>query len=92
MKNTWDFLCSPRLLPWCSILGKWGVVRDLQQKRVGGLISKGRSSIRASTLNKYLVDFNKEGILYGAGWGWYSFIKQSFKNIYLQLYQYVIFE
>lgn len=37
------------------------------------------SSIRLATLNRYIVDFNKEGILYGAGRGWYSFIKQSFE-------------
>lgn len=34
---------------------------------------------RLDTLNRYLVDFNKEGILYGAGRGWYSFVKQSFE-------------
>ena len=34
---------------------------------------------RLATLNRYLVDFNKEGILYGAGRGWYSFVKQSFE-------------
>ena len=33
----------------------------------------------SGTLNRYLVDFNKDGILYGAGRGWYSFVKQSFK-------------
>ncbi len=32
---------------------------------------------RSGTLNRYLVDFNKNGILYGAGRGWYSFVKQS---------------
>ena len=26
-----------------------------------------------------MVDFNKEGILYGAGRGWYSFVKQPFE-------------
>ena len=35
--------------------------------------------IHLGTFNKYLVDFGKEGILYGAGRGWYSFIKQSFE-------------
>lgn len=35
--------------------------------------------VRSGTLNRYLVDFNKEGILYGAGRGWYSFVKQSFE-------------
>ncbi len=39
------------------------------------LVSEGQSG----TLNRYLVDFNKESILYGAGRGWYSFIKQSFE-------------
>lgn len=39
------------------------------------LIPKGR----LGTLNRYLVDFNKEGILYSAGRGWYSFVKQSFE-------------
>lgn len=35
--------------------------------------------VRPGTLNRYLVDFNKEGILYGAGRGWHSFVKQSFE-------------
>ncbi|MDP3041269.1 MAG: hypothetical protein Q8N62_00825 [Candidatus Omnitrophota bacterium] len=35
--------------------------------------------VHLGTFNKYLVDFGKEGILYGAGRGWYSFIKQSFE-------------
>ena len=35
--------------------------------------------VRSGTLNRYLVDFNKEGILYGSGRGWYSFVKQSFE-------------
>lgn len=35
--------------------------------------------VRLGTLNKYLVDFGKEGILYGAGRGWYSFVKQPFE-------------
>lgn len=35
--------------------------------------------VRLGTFNKYLVDFGKEGILYGAGRGWYSFIKQAFE-------------
>jgi hypothetical protein len=34
---------------------------------------------RLDTLNRYLVDFNKDGILYGAGRGWYSFVKQLFE-------------
>lgn len=34
---------------------------------------------RPGTLNRYLVDFNKEGILHGAGRGWYSFVKQPFE-------------
>jgi hypothetical protein len=37
------------------------------------------SEIHLGTFNKYLVDFGKEGILFGAGRGWYSFIKQSFE-------------
>lgn len=37
------------------------------------------SSVHLGTLNRYLVDFNKEGILYGAGRGWYSFVKQLFE-------------
>jgi len=37
------------------------------------------SEVHLGTFNKYLVDFGKEGILYGAGRGWYSFIKQSFE-------------
>jgi len=39
------------------------------------LIPEGHSG----TVNRYLVDLRKEGILYGAGRGWYSFVKQSFK-------------
>ena len=35
--------------------------------------------VHLGTFNKYLVDFGKEGILYGTGRGWYSFIKQSFE-------------
>lgn len=35
--------------------------------------------VRIGTLNKYLVDFGNEGILRGAGRGWYSFIKQPFE-------------
>jgi len=35
--------------------------------------------VHLGTFNKYLVDFGKEGILFGAGRGWYSFIKQSFE-------------
>ncbi len=35
--------------------------------------------VRLGTFNKYLVDFGKEGILRGAGRGWYSFIKQPFE-------------
>ncbi len=31
------------------------------------------------TLNRYLVNFSKEGILYSAGRGWYSFIQQPFE-------------
>ena len=42
-------------------------------------IPKDGSFIRSGTLNRYLVDFNKEGILCGAGRGWYSFIKQLFE-------------
>ncbi|OGX25030.1 MAG: hypothetical protein A3J51_02535 [Omnitrophica WOR_2 bacterium RIFCSPHIGHO2_02_FULL_45_21] len=37
------------------------------------------AGVRLGTLNRYLVDFGKEGILYGAGRGWYSFVKQSFE-------------
>ena len=53
--------------------------RYFSREEVCNLISEGRSSIHARTLNSYLVEFNKEGILYGAGRGWYSFIKQSFE-------------
>lgn len=53
--------------------------RYFSRKELCSLISKGRASIRPGTLNRYLVDFNKEGILYGAGRGWYSFIKRSFE-------------
>lgn len=35
--------------------------------------------VRLGTFNKYLVDFGKEGILHGAGRGWYSFVKQPFE-------------
>ena len=34
---------------------------------------------RFNTLNRYMVGFNKAGILYGAGRGWYSFVKQPLK-------------
>ena len=37
--------------------------------------------VHLGTFNKYLVDFGKEGILFGAGRGWYSFIKQSLSEI-----------
>ncbi len=36
-------------------------------------------NVHLGTFNKYLVDFGKEGILYNAGRGWYSFIKQAFE-------------
>lgn len=49
--------------------------RYFSREDLRDLIPKGRSG----TLNRYLVDFNKEGILYSAGRGWYSFVKQSFK-------------
>lgn len=32
-----------------------------------------------ATINRYLVDFGKEGIVFGAGRGWYSFVKESFE-------------
>lgn len=51
----------------------------LSREELCNLVSKEGSSIRSVTFNKYLVDFAKEGILYGAGRGWYSFIKQSFE-------------
>lgn len=35
--------------------------------------------VSLGTFNKYLVDFGKEGILRGAGRGWYSFVKQPFE-------------
>lgn len=53
--------------------------RYFSREEICNLISEGRSSIQARTLNRYLVEFNKEGILYGAGRGWYSLIKQSFE-------------
>ena len=43
------------------------------------LLFKDYSFIQPRTLNRYLAEFNKEGILYGAGRGWYSFIKQPFE-------------
>jgi len=53
--------------------------RYFSREALRNLISEGYSSIQSGTLNRYLVDFNKHGILYGAGRGWYSFIKQSFE-------------
>lgn len=49
----------------------------LSREELCNLVSEGSAPIRSGTLNRYLVDFNKEGILYGAGRGWYSFIRQS---------------
>lgn len=49
--------------------------RYFSREELRNLIPEGR----LGTLNRYLVDFNKEGILYGAGRGWYSFVKQSFE-------------
>ena len=49
--------------------------RYFSREDLRNLIPEGR----LATLNRYLVDFNKEGILYGAGRGWYSFVKQSFE-------------
>lgn len=49
--------------------------RYFSREDLRNLIPEGRSN----TLNRYLVDFNKEGVLHGAGRGWYSFIKQSFE-------------
>ena len=49
--------------------------RYFSREDLRDLIPEGR----LATLNRYLVDFNKEGILYGAGRGWYSFVKQSFE-------------
>jgi len=49
--------------------------RYFNREDMRNLASQGQSG----TLNRYLVDFNKEGILYGAGRRWYSFIKQSFE-------------
>ncbi|MFZ4441253.1 MAG: DUF6577 family protein [Syntrophales bacterium] len=53
--------------------------RYFSRQELYDLVCKGHSPILSSTLNRYLVDFNKEGVLYGAGRGWYSFIKQSFE-------------
>jgi hypothetical protein len=53
--------------------------RYFSRQELYDLLSKGRSPILSSTLNRYLGDLNKEGILYGAGRGWYSFINQSFE-------------
>jgi len=49
------------------------------REELSNFIPECGSSIRPGTLNRYLVDFNKEGILYGAGRGWYSFIRQLFE-------------
>lgn len=49
--------------------------RYFSREDIFSLISKGR----LRTLNRYLVDFKKEGVLYGAGRGWYSFVKQLFE-------------
>jgi len=49
--------------------------RYFSREYLHNLASEGQSG----TLNRYLVDFNKEGILYGADRGWYSFIKQPFE-------------
>ena len=49
--------------------------RYFSREDLRNLIPEGRSN----TLNRYLVDFNKEGVLHGAGRGWYSFVKQSFE-------------
>lgn len=53
--------------------------RYFSREELCNFISEGGSSVQSGTLNRYLVDFNKEGVLYGAGRGWYSFIKESFK-------------
>lgn len=34
---------------------------------------------RPDTINRYLVNFGKEGIIFGAGRGWYLFVKESFE-------------
>lgn len=49
--------------------------RYFSREDLRNLIPEGRPG----TLNRYLVDFNKEGILHGAGRGWYSFVKQPFE-------------
>lgn len=49
--------------------------RYFSREDLRNLVPEGRPG----TLNRYLVDFNKEGILYGAGRGWYSFVKQPFE-------------
>ncbi len=53
--------------------------RYFSRNELWGFASQSRSSARPRTLNRYLVDFCKEGVLYGAGRGWYSFIKQPFE-------------
>lgn len=49
--------------------------RYFSREDLCNLIPEGHSG----TLNRYLVDFGKEGILHSAGRGWYSFIEQSFE-------------
>jgi len=53
--------------------------RYFSREDLCNLVCDGCSSVHLGTLNRYLVDFNKEGILYGAGRGWYSFVKQLFE-------------
>ncbi len=42
-------------------------------------LSSQNISIQQKTLNRYLAEFGKEGLLYGAGRGWYSSISLSFE-------------
>lgn len=53
--------------------------RYFRREELRALLSSRGLSIQPKTLNRYLVEFNKEGCLYSAGRGWYSSIASSFE-------------
>ncbi len=59
---------------------------EIEKRRKDGLRYFSReglrdltSAYRPETINRYLVDLGREGIIFGAGRGWYSFVRASFE-------------
>lgn len=47
-------------------------------KSIRDFISSKKRTVSNSTINRYLHDFKKEGIIFDAGKGWYSFLENPF--------------